>query len=63
MCRVLATTSWVTSTRFAESVCFTQSSLRVFLEELLPEDVHERCSGKAYVSPVPHGMHTAFSLQ
>ena len=57
MCRMLATTSWVASTRFAESVCFTQSSLRVFLEELLPEDVHERCSGKAYVSPVPLGIH------
>ena len=29
-----------------------QSNLRVFLEELLPDDVHERCTNKAYVSPV-----------
>ena len=29
--------------------CCLQSNLRIFLEELLPEDVHERCSNRAYV--------------
>lgn len=27
-----------------------QTNLRIFLEDLLPADVHERCSNKAYVS-------------
>lgn len=36
--------------KLPDNVCGAQSSLRVFLEDLLPEDVHERCNGKAYVS-------------
>lgn len=31
-------------------VCLLQSNLRIFLEDLLPADVHERCTNKAYVS-------------
>lgn len=31
-------------------VCLLQSNLRTFLEDLLPADVHERCTNRAYVS-------------
>ncbi len=31
-------------------VCLLQSNLRIFLEDLLPADVHERCTNRAYVS-------------
>ena len=31
-------------------VCLLQSNLRIFLEDLLPADVHKRCTNRAYVS-------------